>query len=230
VTTSTATDVVRVPVVASPMPGRPPAITRADFTRIADAVAAAAGAGARAVLLHGTPGVFCAGADLRDVRSHADDLDGYLATFDRCLDTVSTAGVPVVAAVDGPAVGAGFELALCADAVVASDRAWFCFPEAGFGLPALSGTTRLAAAVGVVRAREILLSCRRVPAVEAQALGIVTSLVTEADLDESATAAAAAFPAGSPDAVAAIKAMVATAPLPRGTTRPWIDRALRPGS
>lgn len=220
-------DVVRIPVVAeATREGRPPAITRADFARIADAVGTAAERDAAAVVLHGAAGWFCAGADLADVRAQGEDLDGYVAAFDRCLDVLGTVPVPVVVAVDGPAIGAGFEIALCADVVVASAQAWFCFPEAGFGLPALSGTARLAAAVGTVRARNILLTCRRVPAAEALALGIVTDLAADGDVEAVATSLAADLATPSADAVAAIKAMVATAPLPRERTRPWVERAL----
>lgn len=223
---ATATAVDRVPVVAAPTEDRPPAITRNDFARITEAVTQAAATSARAVVLHGSAGFFCAGADLADLRAQADDLDGYVATFDHCLHTVSTAGVPVVLAVDGPAIGAGFELALCAYAVVAGEGAWFCFPEAGFGLPAMSGTARLAAAVGAVRAREILLSCRRVYAAEAHDLGLVTTLVPTGQADDAAAAAAAAFPDPAPPAIAAIKQVTAVAPLPRERTRPWVARAL----
>ena len=84
---------------------------------------------------------------------------------------------PVIAAVNGIAMGGGFELALACDLVIASENAFFALSEPRVGLAALAGGVQyLPRAIGLPRAMGILLTGRRVPAAEAFSLGIVTAL------------------------------------------------------
>src|SRR5207342_1122800 len=83
-----------------------------------------------------------------------------------------------IAAVQGPAVGAGFQLALACDLRIVAEDVKFCMKEPALGLvPDLTGTKPLVDLVGYSRALEICVTARQVPALEAAALGIVTAAV-----------------------------------------------------
>jgi crotonobetainyl-CoA hydratase len=85
---------------------------------------------------------------------------------------------PIIAAVNGMAVGGGFEIALAADLIVAADHATFFLPEAGLGLIADNATIRLPKIVPVNIARQMLIAGRRMTATEAQSWGIVNEVAT----------------------------------------------------
>jgi enoyl-CoA hydratase/carnithine racemase len=87
---------------------------------------------------------------------------------------------PVIAAVNGIAMGGGFEIALACDIIIASENAVFALPEVRVGLAALAGGVhRLPRAIGVQQALGMILTGRRVPAAEGQALGFVNEVVPE---------------------------------------------------
>jgi 2-(1,2-epoxy-1,2-dihydrophenyl)acetyl-CoA isomerase len=113
---------------------------------------------------------------------------------------------PTVAAVDGVAVGAGLNMAIGCDIVIATDRARFAeiFVKRGLTLD-FGGTWLLPRLVGLARARELALTGRIVGAAEALDIGLVTSVVTAEDLDTAAASTAAALAAGAPLAQAIIK-------------------------
>ena len=91
--------------------------------------------------------------------------------------------LPVIAAVNGVAFGGGFELALAADIIVASDNASFALPEPKVGWAALGGgIQRLPRAVGIKRAMDIILTGRMVSAEEAARIGLVSEIVPQSDL------------------------------------------------
>ncbi len=136
-----------------------------------------------------------AGDDERAVATIADYQAGF--TFLRDPRFVS------VAAVQGHAVGAGFQLALACDLRVAAEDATFIMKESALGLvPDLAGTKPLVEAVGYARALEICVTARAVPAAEALALGLVQAVVGVDALDETATGLAALL-AGTDGAVLA---------------------------
>jgi len=119
----------------------------------------------------------------------------------------------VVAAVDGPAFGAGFSLALAADFIVASPRARFCLSFMRLGLvPDFGAFHTLPRIVGVQRAKELMLSARELSADEAKALGIVFELVPEDQVLCRAQALAASFVQASPMAVSLVKRALGAAP------------------
>lgn len=94
---------------------------------------------------------------------------------------------PVIAAVNGVAMGGGFEIALACDLIIASDNAVFALPEPRVGLAALAGGIhRLPRQIGLKRAMGMLLTGRRVGAAEGQELGFVNEVVPQADLMSSA--------------------------------------------
>jgi crotonobetainyl-CoA hydratase len=113
---------------------------------------------------------------------------------------------PVIAAVNGAAVGGGFELALAADLIVASTQARFWLPEVTLGiLPDSGGLLRLPKAVPPRLAREMILTGRRLDAVEAGALGLASRVVEPDDLLPAALELARAIAAGAPLAVTAAR-------------------------
>src|SRR6185369_11211879 len=140
----------------------------------------------RAVVLAGSGGAFCAGGDLRGIRSAGLDNDGWRQRMKGAhawLARLLSLDRAVVAAVDGPAFGAGFSLALAADFIVASPRARFCLSFMRLGLvPDFGALHTLPRIVGVQRAKELMLSARELSADEAVALGIVLELVSQDQL------------------------------------------------
>jgi len=125
---------------------------------------------------------FCAGNDLKLVPEIGPDKTpstGFAGLTNRFNLTK-----PVIAAVNGVAMGGGFEIALACDIIVANERAVFALPEPRVGLAALAGgIQRLVLDIGMKRAMSLLLTGRRVKASEGLALGFVNEVVPENVLD-----------------------------------------------
>lgn len=134
----------------------------------------------RALILTGAGEHFCAGGDLRamiESRRPAQVSRGRLKAMHRWLRDLVDLEMPVIAAVDGCAYGAGFSLALAADFVLATPRARFCAVFGRLGLvPDLGMLHLLPRIVGLARAKELSYSARVLPAPEAHSLGIVYEL------------------------------------------------------
>jgi enoyl-CoA hydratase/carnithine racemase len=131
----------------------------------------------RCVVIAGSDEVFASGADIRALRERTfeEALRHPSAAFWRRLAAVKT---PLVAAVSGWALGGGCELALACDLIVASETAEFGQPEITLGIiPGGGGTQRLARVIGKQRAMELVLTGRRIPAMEAQQMGLVNAVV-----------------------------------------------------
>jgi enoyl-CoA hydratase len=109
-----------------------------------------------------------------------------LALFARTLPQIERLSVPVIGAVRGYVFGGGFELALACDMIIASERAVFWFPEASLGGCPPFACLRLYQLVGRPRAKEIIMTCKRISAPEAASMGIVNKVVTEDELVDSA--------------------------------------------
>jgi enoyl-CoA hydratase/carnithine racemase len=157
-----------------------------------------AGAGDRA---------FCVGADLKE--RHTLDDDGFRSqrlVFRAAFDAVRELPQPAVAAVHGFALGGGLELALCCDLVVADDTALVGLPEVSLGLvPGGGGTQHALRRLGPGRAADVVLTGRRVPAVEAAALGLVDRLVPGGSARAAAIGLAEQIAENSPVATRAAK-------------------------
>lgn len=160
----------------------------------------------RVAILTGAGDVaFCAGADLKQpAGTSVEDavpssgFGGLVARFGRTK--------PVVAAVNGVAVGGGFELALACDIVVAAENASFGLTEPRVGLAALSGgIQRLIREIGPKRAHAMLLTGRPVSAAEALRLGFVNDLVPEGELLDAARGYAEEILRCSPASIRATK-------------------------
>jgi enoyl-CoA hydratase len=158
--------------------------------RLADAVPAVVADGARAIVVTGAGSSFCSGADFGEVYT-----DGFRAALYRALQTVAHAPVPVVAAVNGPAIGAGTQLAIAADLRVGAPTAVFGVPTARIGLAVDPWTIRrLAELAGGGTARSLLLACDQVPVELAHARGLVDRLGDRAAAMELAADVAAMAP------------------------------------
>ena len=149
---------------------------------------------------------FCAGHDLKQQAASGDMFTPESGFGGLTMREGLTK--PVIAAVNGPAFGGGFEIVLAADIVVAASTAFFALPEPRVGLAALAGgIQRLPQIVGRTRAMGILLTGRRVPAAEALEIGIVNE-VTDGDVLTAARGWADQILACSPMSIRATKESV----------------------
>jgi 2-(1,2-epoxy-1,2-dihydrophenyl)acetyl-CoA isomerase len=168
----------------------------------------------RAIVLTGAGRGFCSGGDLvllRDARARGAgaELKAILHAGSEIVLTMGQMPKPVIAAVNGPAVGAGMNLALACDIRIASERAQFAQSFARVGLvPDFGGTWLLPRLVGPGRAAELFITADALNAEEAQRMGIVDHVVTHDSLAQEAAAMAARLAAAPPLVVRAIKKML----------------------
>lgn len=131
---------------------------------------------------------FCAGADLKErATMSSDDVHAFHQSLRDALRGIETAPQAFVAAVNGAALGGGLEMALACDLRVAVEGAEMGLPEVGLGIiPGAGGTVRLPRAIGVARAKELILTGRRVGAAEALGMGLVSRVAPLGRLREVA--------------------------------------------
>lgn len=194
------------------------------FTELGDAAEkAAADTTVRAVLVLGDGLSFCAGIDLSligelaGLAAQASEDEGGFHSFvrraQRPFRSLARMPKPTVAAVQGHAIGAGFQLALACDLRVATSEATFGMLEPRYGLiPDLGGPHRLARLVGPSRAKEIIWSTRMVDSEEALRIGLVNRVVDHGVLRSEAEALARQVIQHSPTALALIKELIERAP------------------
>ena len=153
---------------------------------------------------------FCAGADMKSA-SAKTGLEYWASARPGGFGGIAlrdTLDIPVIARVNGAALGGGFEMVLGCDIVVASDHATFGLPEPRVGrLPLDGGMTLLTRQIAFRPAMGILLTGRRVPAQEALALGLVNEVVAASDLDAAVERWTREILACAPLSVRAIKAV-----------------------
>ncbi len=153
-------------------PQRRNALDVAQCRRLVDAVGELLGRGVRALVVTGAGSSFCSGADFGEVHT-----DGFRDALHAALHAVRAAPVPTVAAVNGPAIGAGTQLAIACDLRIADAGAVFGVPAAQLGVAVDPWTLhRLAQLAGGGTARAVALSCDRVDAGLAHARGLVDRL------------------------------------------------------
>jgi enoyl-CoA hydratase len=164
-----------------------------------------------ALVIAGAGRAFSAGADIAEfgALTRAAEFRAWIERISDTCDRIERFPKPVVAAVDGAALGGGFELVLACDLRVASARARFGLPEVKLGLlPGAGGAQRLARQVPVTVARHMLLTGEPIPAAEAFRLGLVNQVVADGDALTSASALARSLADGPAAALAAAKRLL----------------------
>ena len=166
----------------------------------------------RAVVITGAGGAFCAGGDLKslsEAKRPADRNRDRIRRLHYWFEQLVNLEKPVVAAVDEPAFGAGFNLALAADFILATPRPRFCAVFGRIGLvPDLGGFFLLPRIVGLQRAKEIVFTARVITPEEAKALGIVHEVHAPESLLADALAFAGRFRHASTAAVGIAKSVL----------------------
>lgn len=142
----------------------------------------------RAVMITGVGRNFCAGADISMFASGRPELVVETSQFGhKVYRRIELYPKPVIAAINGPALGGGFELALACDLRVMSDKAFMGLPELNLGItPGWGGTQRLAYFVGVSKLKDIILLRKNIDAKQALELGLVSEVYPSAEFMEKA--------------------------------------------
>jgi enoyl-CoA hydratase/carnithine racemase len=167
-------------VVTLNRPAARNALSQVMLRQLLDALAAAtADEATAATILTGRGSAFCAGDDLLEAATRdASAFDRNIALLQRATQALHSSPKPTVAAINGPAVGAGLELTLMCDIRLAAKGAQFSCPEVSWGLVVTNGASRLLPAViGHGRAMEMVLTGRRYDAAWAQRSGLVTEVL-----------------------------------------------------
>jgi enoyl-CoA hydratase/carnithine racemase len=210
----------RLAIVTLDRPDRRNALDRptlAELGRIGGELGNDAAVGAVVLTASGDQ-AFCAGADLKERAGMSDDeVRAMLGQYRTDLAWLSSSPFPVVAALNGAALGGGLELALACDLRVAAAHAVLGLPETSLGIiPAAGGTQRLPRLVGLAKATELVLLGTRLTAAEALTLGLVNrvTLAGTSVLDDTLAWLAPVLD-GSPIAMrAALEALRASVALP----------------
>lgn len=198
-------------------PDKRNAVNAQMFTELGDAAErAAADPGIRAVLVKGQGPSFCAGIDVTLLGQLAGTrgarFRSFVRTAQRPFLALAQMDKPTVAAVQGHAVGAGFQLALACDLRLAAEDARFAVLEVRFGLvPDLGGIHRLTRLVGPARTKDLVWSGRTIEVDEAERLGLVNRVVPAETLAK--------------EAEAYIRELVAAPPIPVSLTKTLIGRS-----
>jgi enoyl-CoA hydratase len=177
------------------------------FEDLAGKLSADASPPLRAVVLTGAGKAFIAGADVKEMLGMSPpQASAFSRLGNRLMNLIERLPVPVIAAVNGYALGGGFEIALAADFLYASAGAKLGLPEVTLGIiPGFGGVRRLCLRIGVARAKELVYTGRLVTAEEAFQLGIANRLAAPEALLDLALQTAALIGSAAPAAVRAAK-------------------------
>jgi enoyl-CoA hydratase/carnithine racemase len=162
----------------------------------------------RVIIFTGGEKVFAAGADIKEM-AEAGSIEMMQRGAFKLWRATAASHKPVIAAVNGFAVGGGCELAMCADIIIAGESARFGQPEVKIGItPGGGGTQRLTRAVGKFNAMRICLTGDMFSAAQMQAMGVVSEVVPDADTEKRALALAQQIAELPPLAVQQIKEII----------------------
>jgi enoyl-CoA hydratase len=173
--------------------------------------AIASNARARTVVLTGTgQKAFCVGGDLKERLGMTDEQwRAQHVIFEHASWGILHCPIPVIAAVEGFAMGGGCELALAADFIVASETAVFALTETTLGIfPGIGGPLFMPRAIGRQLAKELIFTGRRMPAAEAKTAGMVNHVVPAGEARKKAEEIAAAIAKNGPLAVRQVKKVI----------------------
>lgn len=188
------------------------ALDHATMDRLTDAIQEARDdASVRAAVLTGAGHMFVSGGDLRELRDRSTPQDAERLTdagFELCR-AIGEAPFPVIAALPGPAIGGGAELALACDLRVADVRAKLSFKQVRMGVTTAWGSARrLVSLVGAGAAARLLYTAHEVTAAEAKLLGLVEEVTENGLARTTALAWASDIAQGSPRAIAEMKRLL----------------------
>ena len=197
-----------VAVVVIDAPARRNALSRAMVEALADLWPRLEKDGSvRAVLLRGAGGTFCAGADLAEPWDEMQDRDDLIAA---ALCKTGRFGKPLVTAIRGACVAGGLELVLSSDLRVAAEDARIGLPEVRWGIfPSGGAAAKLADQIGYARAMTLLLTGDLISGREAGAIGLVSHVAPDSEVEALAARLAATIAQNSPRVVQAVKTYVA---------------------
>lgn len=178
-------------------------------SRLADEVARhAADPAIRCLIITGSDKVFASGADINEMAQNGP-IEAMARNVQKYWRAISDCPKPLIAAIEGYALGGGFELALCADIIVAGEDAKLGLPEVKIGiLPGGGGTQKLARLIGAKRAMLLLMTGRMFGAAEALAMGVISEMAPTGQALPRAIEIAREIAAVAPIAVQQIKEIV----------------------
>ncbi len=157
----------------------------------------------RAVILQGEGRAFSSGGDIPEFLDYSP-LE--MSEFSDLISAPERFPGPVIAAVDGYAMGVGLELALCCDFIIATKRSTFAFPEIKLGvIPGSGGTQRALRLMGIIRAKDFIMRGRRLSAVEAESVGLITRAVEVEELEAEVARVARELVEAAPAALRLLK-------------------------
>lgn len=161
----------------------------------------------RAIIITGEGKAFVAGADIAEMANKtAEEGSVFSARGQKTFSSFSTLEIPVIAAINGFALGGGLELAMGCDFRIASTKAKFGQPEVNLGLiPGFAGTQRLARLIGMADALYLLMSADMINADEALRLKLVQKVVEPGDLLDTCMSIAKNIASKGPQAIKAVK-------------------------
>src|SRR5499427_6461278 len=152
---------------------------------------------------------FVGGADIGEIAAlDRDSARGFITAVHRCCDVFRRLPVPVIARIDGYALGAGLELACACDLRVASERSTFGMPEVRIGIPSVVEAALLPKLIGQGRARRLLLTGETIGAAEALAWGLVDLVAPHHELDEAIERMARPILGAGPQAIRLQKSLI----------------------
>jgi len=190
-------------------PTRMNALSRRMITALSEAIAAfSSRRGPRAVIITGAGDrAFCAGADLKERATMPQhEVGPFVDGLRQLMSSVAALPVPVIAAINGVALGGGLELALACDFRIAEEHARVGLPEVRLGIiPGAGGTQRLPRLIGPTKAKHLILSGATITAQEGHGYGVLCEVVPIGKSLERALELAREFSAGAPLAVASAK-------------------------
>jgi len=198
-------------------PDKRNAMSAQMFAELGDAAErAAADEEVRVVVVSGDGLSFCAGIDLAELARLASidrsEIRPFVELAQRPFRALALMPKACIAAVQGHAVGAGFQLALACDLRVLTPDASFAMLEVGYGLiPDLGGAYRLARAIGTARAKDLVWTGRMLDGPEAFAMGLANRLASDGDLENETDRL--------------VQALLERAPIPQRLTKGLVDRA-----
>ena len=151
--------------------------------------------------------VFCAGADLKERQELPEsEIRHAVSQIGQTFSLIETLPQPVIASINGLAFGGGMELALACDIRIASTNASFSLPETSLGIiPGAGGTQRLPRLIGIAKAKEFIFTGKRMNAIDAEKLGLITKAVSPSELAEETKHMAQSMIRNAPIALAEAK-------------------------